>query len=132
MNLLDTGIIVEMIKEKKHEAGVISPITLIEILRGIETKKRPKVKELLEESFNLVNIDNKTIETYCTLYHKLREEGILIPDADLLIAATAITYNLTLETKDEHFQRLKPLGLKLTQMPEKQNPQKASTRSSRR
>jgi predicted nucleic acid-binding protein len=122
MNLLDTGTILEMIKKKKHGAGVISPITLIEILRGIETKKRPKVKELLEESFNLLNIDNKTIETYCTLYHKLKDEGILIPDADLLIAATAITYNLTLETKDEHFQRLKPLGLKLTQMPEKQKP----------
>jgi predicted nucleic acid-binding protein len=132
MNLLDTGIILEMIKEKKHATGVISPITLIEILRGIETKKRPKVKELLEESFSVLNIDNKIIETYCALYYKLKEEGMLIPDADLLIAATAITYNLALETKDEHFQRLKPLGLKLTQMPEKQNPQKAFTRSSRR
>jgi predicted nucleic acid-binding protein len=113
MSLLDTGIIIEMIKEKKHGAGVISFVTLIEILRGIETKKRPKVKELLEESFNLLNIDNKTIETYCTLYDKLKKEGILIPDADLLVAATAIAYNLALETKDEHFQRLKPLGLKL-------------------
>jgi tRNA(fMet)-specific endonuclease VapC len=132
MNLLDTDVIIEMLKKKKHGAGVISVITLIEMLRGIETKKRPKVKELLEESFNPLNIDNKTIETYCTLHHKLREEGVLIPDADLLIAATAITYSLTLETKDEHFQRLKPLGLKLTQTPEKQNPQKALTRSTRR
>jgi tRNA(fMet)-specific endonuclease VapC len=113
MNLLDTDIILEMIKEKKHATGAISTITLIEILRGIETKKRPKVKELLEESFNPLNIDNKTIETYCTLYCKLREAGTLIPDADLLIAATAIAYNMELETKDEHFQRLKPLGLKL-------------------
>ena len=29
-----------------------------------------------------------------------------------LIAALAISHNLTLETNDEHFQRLKPLGLK--------------------
>ena len=113
MNLLDTGIILEMIKKKKHAAGAISPITLIEILREIENKKRPKVKELIEESFNLLNIDNKTIETYCTLYYKLREGDMLIPDADLLIAATAIAYNVALETKDEHFQRLKPLVLKL-------------------
>ena len=113
MNLLDTDIIIEMLKRKKHGAGIISPITLIEILRGIEAKKRPKVKELLEESFNLLNIDNKTIETYCTLYDKLKEEGMLLPDADLLIAATAIAYNLKLETKDEHFQRLKPIGLKV-------------------
>ena len=113
MNLLDTDVLIEMLKEKKHGAGIISSITLIEILRGLETKKRPKVKQLLEESFNLLRIDNKTIETYCTLYHKLKEEGASLPDADLLIAATAIAYNLTLETKGEHFQRLTPLGLKL-------------------
>ena len=113
MNLLDTDVLIEMLKEKKHGAGIISSVTLIEILRGLETKKRPKVKQLLEESFNLLRIDNKTMETYCTLYHKLKEEGASLPDADLLIAATAIAYNLPLETKDEHFQRLKPLGLKL-------------------
>ena len=119
MKLLDTDVIIDMIREKKHEPGSISPVTLIETLRGIETEKRPKVKELLEESFNLLNIDNKTIETYCGLYQKLKEQGTTIPDADLLIAATAIAYNLALKTKDEHFQRLKPLGLKLTQIPVK-------------
>jgi len=113
MNLLDTDVLIEMLKEKKHGAGIISSVTLIEILRGLETKKRPKVKQLLEESFNLLRIDNKTMETYCTLYHRLKEEGASLPDADLLIAATAIAHNLPLETKDEHFQRLKPLGLKL-------------------
>lgn len=116
MNLLDTDTLIEMVKTKKHRAGAISPITLIEILRGIETTKRPNIKELLEESFTLLNIDNKTIETYCTLYQKLRFDGSLIPDADLLIAATAIAHNLALETKDQHFQRLKPLGLQLTKI----------------
>ena len=114
MNLLDTDIIIEMLKEKKHKSGFISPITLIEILRGIETKKRTKIKELLEESFSLLNIDNKTIETYCALYRKLREEGVSLPDADLLIAATTIANDLPLETRDDHFQRLKTLGLTLS------------------
>ncbi len=100
-------------KEKKYSPGVISPLTLIEILRGIDAKKRAKVKHLLEESFAVLNIDNKIIETYCDLYCKLKKGGTLLPDADLLIAATAIAYNLTLETKDEHFQRLTTLGLKL-------------------
>jgi len=113
MKLLDTGIIIEMLKTKKYKEGVISQITLIEVLRGIENKRRSKVKQLLEESFRTLSIDNQTIETYCTLYQKLREEGAPIPDADLLIAATAIANNLPLETKDEHFQKLKPLGLRL-------------------
>jgi predicted nucleic acid-binding protein len=113
MSLLDTGVVIEMIRKKKNEHGFISPVTLIETLRGIQTQKRRKVMELLEESFSPINIDNKIIETYCALYQKLREIGTPIPDADLLIAATAKAYELTLRTSDEHFQRLRPLGLKL-------------------
>ncbi|MEM2815567.1 MAG: PIN domain-containing protein [Candidatus Bathyarchaeia archaeon] len=114
MNLLDTDVIIEMLRKKEYESGAISLITLIEVLRGLKAEKRPEVKRLLEESFTLLNIDNKTIETYCTLYGKLREEGTPIPDADLLIAATAIAHNLQLKTKDEHFQKLTTLGLTLT------------------
>ena len=112
MNLLDTDIVIQMVKEKKYSLGMISPITLIEVLRGIDAKKRSKVKQLLEESFPLLNIDNSIIETYCSIYQKLRKEGDLLPDADLLIAATAIAHNLTIETRDDHFQRLKPMGLR--------------------
>jgi predicted nucleic acid-binding protein len=112
MNLLDTSIIIEMIQKKKYAPGLISPITLIEVLRGIEDTQRSKAKQLLEESFATVNIDNNAILAYCQIYRKLKEQGSLLPDADLLIAATAITHNLTLETKDPHFQRLKTLGLK--------------------
>lgn len=112
MNLLDTTVIIEMLKNQTHKSGIISPITLIEVLRGIETEKRPKVKQLLEESFTVLNLDNRVIETYCSLYASLRK-GNLIPDADILIAATAVAYDLPLETKDAHFRRLKTLSLKL-------------------
>lgn len=122
MNLFDTDIIIEMLRERKHEFGAISIITLTEILRGVEARKRAKVKELLEESFNLINLNNEVIETYCSLYQKLKEEGTSIPDADLLIAATAISDRLTLKTKDEHFERLKHLGLKLERPPKEEIP----------
>lgn len=114
MNLLDTGIIVEMLKKRQFKPGYISPIILIEILRGIETEKRPPIKERLEKSFTVINIDDKIIEAYCELYRKLKQEGTLLPDADLLIAATAIAHDMRLETNDEHFQRLKALGLELS------------------
>jgi len=112
MNLLDTSIIIEMLKQKRYSPGAISPLTLIEVLRGIESNKRKTVKHLIEESFSVINIDNSIIETYCDIYGKLKKEGKSLPDTDLLIAASAIAHNLTLQTKDEHFQRLKPLGLK--------------------
>lgn len=120
MNLLDTDTIVQLLRERRYEVGAISIMTLIEVLRGLKANKRAKVKELLEESFNLLNLNNEIIETYCALYHKLKEKGILIPDADLLIAATAVSHNMTLKTKDEHFKRLRTLGLKLAEAPKEQ------------
>ncbi len=111
MSLFDTGIVIEMLKQKKHSFGAISPLTLIEILRVAESEKRKRIQHLLEESFLVVNLDNSTIEAYCDLYSRLKNEGILLPDADLLIAASALAHHLTLVTNVEHFQRLKPLGL---------------------
>ena len=85
----------------------------MEILRGIEDNKRLQVKQLLEESYSTINLDDSIIDAYCKIYHKLKEEGNLLPDADLIIAATAIAHDLVLETNDGDFQRLKALGLKL-------------------
>lgn len=85
----------------------------MEFLRGFEDKKRQQMKDLLTDSFSVLNIDDRIIETYCKIYRALKQKGNLLPDADLIIAATAISYDLTLETKDAHFQRLKPFGLKM-------------------
>jgi len=113
MTLLDTDEVIELLHERKYEVGDISIITLIEVLRGLEAGKRAQVKRLLEESFNVRGLDNEIIETYCNLYRKLKEKGASIPDADLLVAATAISRNMTIKTRDEHFERLRELGLKL-------------------
>jgi len=111
MNLLDTDAVIELLHEKRYEIGEISIITLIEVLRGLEAEKRTQIKKLLEESFNVQGLDNEVIETYCDLYRKLKEKGAPIPDADLLVAATAISRNMTLKTRDEHFEKLRELGL---------------------
>ena len=113
MNLLDTDAVIGLLRERRYEAGALSVVTLIEVLRGIEDEKRAEVKELLEESFDVVTLNNKVIATYCTLYLKLRKIGETIPDADLLIAATAISHDLPLKTGDKHFERLKPFGLRI-------------------
>lgn len=112
MNLLDTGIVIDNMEKDIYAPAVISTITLLEILRGMDDKKRLSTRQLLEESFSIINLDNSIIETYCRIYRRLKEKGSLLPDADLLIAATAIAHDLTLETNDAHFQRLKAFGLK--------------------
>ena len=113
MILLDTDVVIEMLRKRRYEAGAISIITLIEVLRGLKAEKREKVKELLEESFDVLNINNQVIETYCSIYRNLKEKGMLVPDADILIAATAISNNMTLKTRDKHFKELEKFGLKL-------------------
>lgn len=113
MNLLDTDAVIKLLRERRYEAGCITVVTLIEVMRGIEDEKRTDIKGLIEESFDVVNLDNKVVNTYCTLYHKLREKGETIPDADLLIAATAISHDLPLKTGDKHFERLKAFGLRI-------------------
>ncbi len=113
MNLLDTGVIIQMLRGKEQRQGIISVITFAEVLRGVEVQKRPMLKLLLEESFAVLNLDSTVVEKYCDLYSSLKKKGSLLPDADLFIAATAMAHDLTLETTDEHFQRLKSHGLKL-------------------
>jgi tRNA(fMet)-specific endonuclease VapC len=113
MNLLDTGIVIERMGENSYFPAIISTITLIEVLRGLDDKKRLLARQLLKESFSVLNLDDEVIEVYCCLYRVLKEKGNLLPDADLLIAATAIAHDLTLETKDAHFERLKDLGLRI-------------------
>ena len=114
MILLDTDVVIEMLRKRRYEAGAISIITLIEVLRGLKAEKREKVKELLEESFDVLNINNQVIETYCSIYRNLKEKGVLVPDADILIAATAISNNMaSLKARDKHFKELKESCLKL-------------------
>jgi len=48
------------------------------------------------------------------MYDSLKKNGKLIPDADLLIAATAKANNMILKTKDFDFNRLRDLGLNVT------------------
>lgn len=116
MSLLDTDAVIEMLRERRYEPGAVSVVTLIEVLRGIGGGKRREVKGLLEESFGVLNLDNEAISTYCRLYDELRGRGESVPDADLLIAATAISHDLSLKTGDEHFERLRPFGLRITQL----------------
>lgn len=115
MRLIDTEALIELLRRKEHLSGAISIVTLIEVLRGVKAEKRTAVKEALEESFTVIGLDNSVILAYCELYDKLRSEGEPVPDADLLIAATAVAHDLELKSRDKHFEKLRKHGLKLEQ-----------------
>lgn len=50
-----------------------------------------------------IELDLAIAQTYGDLKQQLRAAGKPIPDNDLWIAATALAYDLTLVTRDKHF-----------------------------
>lgn len=54
----------------------------------------------------ILSADATTARVYGRAKQHLRRQGLMIPDNDLWIAATAIQYNLTLATRDAHFNRV--------------------------
>ncbi len=109
--LFDTSAIIDMMREKKFERGAISVITVLEVLRGVKESKRENIKRLLEESFEVIGLENEVILTYCDLYSSLKSDGDILPDADLLVASSALAHDLTLKSGDKDFERLENYGL---------------------
>ena len=113
MTLIDTTIAIDSLQYDTQRAGSISVITLLELLRGVTEDKRPELKTSLEGCYPVLGLDNDTILEYCRVFESLRSKGELIPEADMIIAATAISKGMELWTDDEHFTRLLSQGLKL-------------------
>nr|MDO8079557.1 type II toxin-antitoxin system VapC family toxin [Candidatus Freyarchaeota archaeon] len=116
--LVDTSVLVEYSRNKKLELlgnSYLSAISLVEFLRYYRVEeRRRRLKNLLEDIFQIVSIDNDVILTYCKLYNTLKEKGEPIEDADLLIASIAIAKDLILYTLNlKHFERLSEFGLRI-------------------
>ncbi|HEX6798062.1 MAG TPA: PIN domain-containing protein [Ktedonobacterales bacterium] len=62
---------------------------------------------------NEVLLDSTTADLYGDMRHDLAARGLLIPDNDTWIAATAVQYGLTLARRDAHFTRIAGLHAEL-------------------
>lgn len=125
--LLDTDILSELFKKNPtvlaktseyigiHRHLNISHITRYEILKGLKAKKADKQITLFNKfcTANIVlPITDDVIVKAADIYASLKEQGSLISDADILVAAIAIVNNLTLVTNNtNHFCCIKELKL---------------------
>ena len=109
--IFDTTALIQAIRKKsRFEEGSISIITLIEVLRGIEDKqKREKTADLLQQSFEIEEVNREVAHAYLKLYFELKKKGESSSDADELIAATALSKGETLLTSDRGFLKFDPL-----------------------
>ncbi len=120
--ILDTDILIKLIKEKKLSQAAesidlyISFVTLYEYLRGLSYLKKnlKEEKEKLENSIFVLWPNNELIIIVSEIWYNLRIKGSLIDERDLWIGATAIANNLPLWTSNKkHFIKLKQFKLRL-------------------
>jgi tRNA(fMet)-specific endonuclease VapC len=87
-------------------------IAVAEIKGGFLVGSRPLANESLLNGFlrlpgvGILYADRETTEVYARLYLQLRRAGQPIPTNDLWIASLAVQHQLTLASRDEHFDKL--------------------------
>ncbi len=72
------------------------------------TENLSRIDELVAESAMMV-CDAETAQHYGEVKNKLRLKGRPLPENDIWIAALALQHNLTLVTRDAHFQEIENL-----------------------
>jgi predicted nucleic acid-binding protein len=114
-NNKDTINILKKIKEDHPDTPYLTLISHFEFLLGIKEKK-PKNEEKalnLLGLFPVLSTTKSTSKYLADLKYKYDKKGLLLPLADLLIAAQVIENNMTLITKDKDFERIEEINNKL-------------------
>ena len=124
--LIDTDILIYSLKDyavvnenfKKHlnTPKAISIITYGELYFGAKKskniEKNTAIATRVSENFEVINVDKTIIECFGELKANLQKTGAIISDFDLIIGATALSFNLTVVTNnDTHFNKIP--GLKV-------------------
>ena len=100
---------------RQYNFFTFSIITRFEILRGLKANGATtgiKSFDFLCSQNEVIELDDKIIVRAADVYADLYKRGLLILDADILIAATALVNNLPVVTNNEsHFKRITGLQI---------------------
>ena len=108
--------IIQRLQALQPEWLDLSVIVLAELYEGVyysrdAEQSEQKLNDFLE-SVTLVGMDEATAKIFGRERGRLRAAGMMIGDMDLLIAATALQYSLTLLTNNRnHFERIEGLRI---------------------
>jgi tRNA(fMet)-specific endonuclease VapC len=109
-------IAVELFRSTLRDQVAVSAVSCGEILEGMQGedgRRRSRQFSAFLSEVHVLPVDQQTAEIYARERARLRSSGMLIPDNDLWIAATAIQHDLTLVSSDQHFTRIPNLQLHL-------------------
>jgi tRNA(fMet)-specific endonuclease VapC len=102
---------VELLSPLRHQGLALSLMTYGEIYEGVYFGKDPQAAERGLLGFlrrvDVLPISKAVLKQFARVRGHLRSQGLLIPDPDILIGATALQHNLTLLTGNRrHFERI--------------------------
>jgi predicted nucleic acid-binding protein len=113
--LIDTAVgrlpAIQLLGRLRVHGVVVGAISVAELAEGAFSDPEPPqallpMQELLS-AFAMIPIASSTAFQFAELRAFLRRQGMLIPDMDLLIAATALEHDLTLVTRNHrHVARI--------------------------
>ena len=69
--------------------------------------------EVLVQRIPVLDCDRNTAKVYGQIKNQLRQKGRPLPENDIWIAAIAQQYDLTLVSRDRHFQEIENLKLEI-------------------
>lgn len=114
--LLDTNIVIALfdddsaVRQRLGQADLafLPVVVLGELFYGARKSAHPeqniaRVLEFASEG-GVIDCDATTADHYGRIKHELRTKGRPIPENDIWIASVARQYDLTLASRDEHFQ----------------------------
>lgn len=107
---------VSLLDDLASHGLAISLITYGELYEGIYYGATPRLSEQGFQAFlklvDVLPLNRSIMRRFARIRGELRQRGDLIPDPDLLIAATALHHGLILVTGNvRHFQRITDLPL---------------------
>ena len=119
---LDTSVLIDLLEKeplsKIVELAVrydlkISAVVYFEFMIGAYRVNRSDLRGLVNEYFDVLPVTREVADKAAYIESELMERGELLEARDVIIAATAITRNAMLLTKNKkHYQRLTRYGLK--------------------
>src|SRR5712692_397633 len=94
----------------------VSIVTVAEIFEGAFKSSNPRARLDLYRQFlapfRVVTLNEPIVELFAELRANLRRRGDIIPDFDILVAATALNYDYTVLTFDlRHYRRIPDLKI---------------------
>jgi tRNA(fMet)-specific endonuclease VapC len=99
----------------EHGRFTFSVVTRYEILRGLRAKRADRQQRTFEQlcaASTVLPLTDGIADRAADLYADMHRRGVLIGDADILIAATALVHDLAVATNNEaHFRRIGKLRI---------------------